>query len=186
MLKLSDEVEARLAAVGASNDHTAFELGDLTEWIFGLCTADGKLINPSTEEEITPGVLYNTVAKHARKSPQAIRDYRYTSRRIPMEFRQEYHDFGRHHWKALCPHFETVGELRALCEKVLDWSDGDLISVQALRLRLAAGGNGELAMGAKRYQRTRKLCKLLAEDEECPGHLRAAAEAFRRASVPLP
>lgn len=185
-LQLSDEIIERLAAVGAQNDITAWELGDLTLWILEQCRVSGRLINPRTEEEITPGVVYNTVGKHAGKSPEAIRDYLYTSKRVPISIRKEYHMLGRHHLKALCPHFQTVGELRTLCEKVLDWSQGDLISVAALRLKLAAGGNGELAMWAKRYKRTRRLCKLIAEDEECPTHLREASRAFRRASVPLP
>ena len=187
-LKLSDKIEDKLAELGEQNDWTAWEIGDVTEYIFQYCSVNGFLINPQTEEEIAPGEIYRCVAQHARKSPQAIRDYRYTSRNVPNSVREKY-PLGRHHFKALIPHVNTVGEMKAMCERVLEWSDdygGQVISVAALRLRLAAGGNGELATWAKRYKRIRKLCKLLQNDETAPTYLRQAAERFRRASVPLP
>ena len=190
---LPDSVEARLAQLGHMNDVTAWDLGDISEWVFQQFTVkiDGieKLINPRTEEEIERQEVYSAIARAANKSPFSIRDYHYTSIRVPDTLRHEFDQLGRHHWKALAPHYTTIKEARVLCNKVLAWSDdygGSLVSVAALRLRLAAGGNGELTAWAKRYKRARKLCKQLAEDTECPSHLRQAAEAFRRASVPLP
>ena len=188
VLKLSDEIENKLAELGDKNDWTAWEIGDVTEFIFQHCSVNGSLINPQTEESITPGAIYSCVAQHTKKSPQAIRDYRYTSRHVSASLRRDYHMLGRHHWKALVPHYDTVGDARKLVQIVLSWSDdynGELISVAALRHRLS-GDNGETPTWTKRYKRARKLLRLLAEDDKCPYYLRQAAEAFRRASVPLP
>ena len=189
-LLLPDAMEARLAQLGHMNDVTAWEMGDLCVWMFDYCTIDGKLINPVTEEEMSPNVLYNAIAKAASKSPHSIRDYRYTSSRIPLSIREKYHVLGRHHLKALCPHFSTTQELTKLCDIVLSWSDdygGQLISVAALRHKLT-GKDGEAAQWEKRLKTATNATKKLASDMQAPQFVRSAAKGFLSRTVhpPLP
>jgi hypothetical protein len=195
-LIFSDEVEARLQQLGYQNDITAWEIGDLTEYVFHLCSRvmDDKevLIDPQTEEPIKSSVLYNAVGKHAGKAPAAIRDYRYTSRNVPISIRHEYHMLGRHHWKALIPHAKTVEDLQWWGNQILEWAEdynGQIISVAALRMKLAAKEDGGERAWAKTYRLARKHCdKLISyKDEEAPPpHLKDAAEHFLNAAVPLP
>ena len=189
-LILPDAMTARLAQLGHMNDVTAWEMGDLATWMFNYCTIQGKLINPVTEEEMKSYVLYNTIAKAAGKSPHSIRDYHYTSARVPLSIREKYHILGRHHYKALCPHFETVQELTKLCDIVLSWSDeygGELISVAALRHKLT-GKDGGPAPWEKRLKTATNACKKLSADEAAPQFIKSAAKGFisRTVHPPLP
>ena len=187
---LPDAMQARLAQLGHMNDVTAWEMGDLATWMFDYCTVDGTLINPVTEEEIPSHVLYATIARAAGKSPHSIRDYHYTSRRVPLSIREKYDILGRHHFKALCPHFETVQELSKLCDIVISWSDdygGELISVAALRHKLS-GKDGGPAPWEKRLKTATNACKKLAGDESAPAFVKSAAKGFvsRTVHPPLP
>ena len=195
-LKFSDEVEARLQQLGYQNDVTAWEIGDLTEYVFYLCTRvmEDKevLIDPQTEEKITPGVLYNAVGKHAGKAPAAIRDYRYTSRHIPISIRHEFHMLGRHHWKALIPHAKTPEDLQWWGNQILEWAEdynGQIITVAALRAKLSASKNSHTRRWERPYDLACKnLEKMLKQKppEDAPLHLQLAAENFLKAEVPLP
>ena len=183
-------MQARLAQLGHMNDVTAWEMGDLATWMFDYCTISGQLINPVTEEEMPSYVLYNTIAKAAGKSAHSIRDYHYTSSRVPPSIRERFGILGRHHFKALCPHYETVGELSKLCEIVISWSDdygGQLISVAALRLKLA-GKDGGPAAWEKRLKTATNATKKLADDMQAPSFVRSAARGFLTSTThpPLP
>jgi hypothetical protein len=183
-------MQARLAQLGHMNDVTAWEMGDLATWMFDYCTINDTLINPVTEEEMPSYVLYNTIAKAAGKSPHSIRDYHYTSSRVPLSIRERYHVLGRHHFKALCPHFNTVPELGKLCDIVLSWSDdygGQLISVAALRHKLT-GKDGGPAQWEKKLKTATNATRKLAADEAAPAFVRSAAKGFLSLTVhpPLP
>ena len=189
-LLLPDAMEARLAQLGHMNDVTAWEMGDLATWMFDYCTVGDKLINPVTEEEMPSHVLYDTIAKAASKSPHSIRDYHYTSSRIPPSIREKYHMLGRHHFKALCPHFETVQELSKLCDIVIAWADnydGVIISVAALRHKLS-GKDGGPAQWEKRLKTAANACEKLAKDDATPAFIKSAARYFVTATAhpPLP
>jgi len=195
-LKFSDEVEARLQQLGYQNDITAWEIGDLTEYVFVLCSRviDDKevLIDPQTEEPIKSSVLYNAVGKHAGKAPAAIRDYRYTSRHVPISIRHEYHMLGRHHWKALIPHAKTVEDLQWWGNQILEWADdygGQIITVAALRAKLSEKKNKHVRKWERPYElATKHLQNMLKKQppEDAPLHIQLAAENFLRAEVPLP
>lgn len=188
-LILPDAMQARLAQLGHMNDVTAWEMGDLAVWMFDYCTINDTLINPVTEEEMHGYVLYNAIAKAAGKSPHSIRDYHYTSSRIPPSIRERYDILGRHHFKALCPHFETTQELTKLCDIALSWGDeyGTLISVAALRLRLSEGDDTP-AKWEKRLKTAKNACKKLVADDATPGFVKSAAKGFisRTVHPPLP
>ena len=189
-LLLPDAMQARLAQLGHMNDVTAWEMGDLATWMFDYCTVDGTLINPVTEEEMPSHVLYATIAKAAGKSPHSIRDYHYTSSRVPISIREKYHMLGRHHFKALCPHFQTQQDLCKLCDIVLAWADnygGVIISVAALRHKLT-GKDGGPAPWEKWLKTMRNAAKKLAGDEATPQFVKSAAKGFvsRTVHPPLP
>jgi len=183
-------MEARLAQLGHMNDVTAWEMGDLAVWMFDYCTVGDKLINPVTEEEMHGYVLYDAIAKAAGKSPHSIRDYHYTSVRVPPSIRERYDVLGRHHFKALCPHFETIQELAKLCDIVISWSDdfgGQLISVAALRHKMA-GKDGDPARWEKRLKTASNACSKLVADDATPGFIKSAAKGFLSRTIhpPLP
>ena len=183
-------MQARLAQLGHMNDVTAWEMGDLATWMFDYCTINDTLINPVTEEEMKSYELYNAIAKAAGKSPHSIRDYHYTSRRIPPSIREKYDVLGRHHFKALCPHFSTTQELSKLCDIVVSWSDdygGQLISVAALRLKLS-GKDGGPADWEKKLKTATNAAKKLASDLQAPSFVRSAARGFLTSTThpPLP
>jgi len=188
-LLLPDAMEARLAQLGHMNDVTAWEIGDLCTWMFSYCTINDTLINPVTEEEIPSYVLYNAIAKAASKSPHSIRDYHYPSSRVPISIREKYDVLGRHHFKALCPHFSTVQQLLKLCDIVISWSEdyGTIISVAALRHKLA-GKDGSPAQWEKRLKTAVSACTNLAKDEAAPAFIRAASKRFLTSAThpPLP
>ena len=193
-LVLPDAMEERLAQLGHMNDVTAWEMGDLCVWMFAHCSAkdeDGKdiLINRETEEEIPSHVLYNEIAKAASKSPHSIRDYHYTSKRIPLSIREKYDVFGRHHFKALCPFFTTVQELTKLCDIALSWGEdyGTVISVAALRMKLQ-GKDGGPAKWEKWLKTAKNACKKLSSDDATPTFVRSEAKRFVTATThpPLP
>ena len=188
-LILPDAMQARLAQLGHMNDVTAWEMGDLATWMFDYCTIGGQLINPVTEEEMPSYVLYNTIAKAAGKSAHSIRDYHYTSSRVPLSIREKYDIFGRHHFKALCPHFETVQELTKLCDIVLSWGEeySTVISVAALRHKLTGKDGGPTAW-EKRLKTATNATKKLASDMQAPQFVRSAAKGFLSLTVhpPLP
>ena len=188
-LILPDAMQARLAQLGHMNDVTAWEMGDLAVWMFDRCTAKGKLKNPVTKEEMKSYVLYNAIANAAGKSPHSIRDYHYTSARVPQSIRERY-PLGRHHFKALCPHFDTAQELTKLCDIVLSWSDdwgGNLIPVSVLRNKLA-GKDGGPAVWEKWLKTAKNACKKLADHEAAPQFVRSAARYFGTSTThpPLP
>ena len=196
-LVISDELEARLAQLGYMGDVTSWEIGDLCEYIYQLMkrvTDDGKevIVDPQTEEVVPTSVLYNAVAKAANKSPHAVRDYRYTSRRVPISLREEYHQLGRHHWKCIIPRTDSVKEMREICDWILESASdygGAIISVAALRMKLAAKEDGGERAWAKTYRLARKHCEKLLKyegEEAPPPHLQYAAESFLKAAVPLP
>ena len=183
-------MEARLAQLGHMNDITAWEMGDLATWMFDYCTVGDKLINPATEEEMKSHELYNTIAKAASKSPHSIRDYHYTSKRVPISIRERYDVLGRHHFKALCPHFETVQDLTKLCDIVISWADnydGVIISVAALRHKLS-GKDGGPAQWEKWLKTASNACSKLVAYEATPGFINTAAKGFisRTVHPPLP
>lgn len=188
-LILPDAMQARLAQLGHMNDVTAWEMGDLATWMFDYCTINDTLINPVTKEEMKSYVLYNAIAKAAGKSPHSIRDYHYTSSRIPPSIRERYGVLGRHHFKALCPHFVSVQELTKLCDIALSWGDeyGTIISVAALRHKLT-GKDGGAAAWEKRLKTATNATKRLALDEQAPAFIRSAAKYFLSRTVhpPLP
>lgn len=189
-LLLPDAMEARLAQLGHMNDVTAWEMGDLATWMFNYCTVGDKLINPVTEEEMQSHVLYNAIAKAARKSPHSIRDYHYVSSRVPNTVRERYDVLSRSHFKALCPYYETTQELSKLCEIVIAWADnynGVIISVAALRHKLS-GKDGGPAPWEKRLKTATTACKKLAADEAAPQFVKSAAKGFvsRTVHPPLP
>ena len=183
-------MEARLAQLGHMNDITAWEIGDLSVWMFDYCTVGDKLINPVTEEEMPSHELYNTIAKAASKSPHSIRDYHYTSKRVPISIREKYDVLGRHHFKALCPHFETVQDLTKLCDIVISWADnydGVIISVAALRHKLS-GKDGGPAKWEKWLKTATNACKKLAADDAAPQFVRSESKRYVTATThpPLP
>ena len=190
---LPEIIEQRFAAYGHQNDLSAWEIGWFTVWVFDYCARtdkDGKKIYVDDREEILKSYeLYNICAKATEvKSVHSVRNWHSVAKHVPPGLKEDY-PLGLSHWKAIIPHCSGEKELREMAEKVLSWADdygGSVISVAALRLRLAAGGNGELAAWAKRYQRTRRLCELLEADTEAPTHIRDAGRRFLRASVPLP
>jgi len=188
-LLLPDAMTARLAQLGHMNDVTAWEMGDLATWMFDYCTIGDKLINPATEEEIPSHVLYAAIAEAAGKSPHSIRDYKYTSTRIPISIREKYDVLGRHHFKALCPFFTTVQELTKLCDIAVSLTspDGSLISVADLRRRLA-GQDGGPAPWEKSLKSATNACKRLVADEAAPAFVKSAARYFMTATMhpPLP
>jgi len=182
MIKLSDHIEQRLQQLGFQNDLSAWEIGDLTEWIFQrVRLPDGTLINPETEEQLQSHDLYAAIGKHAGKSPHAVRDYHYTSSRIPRELRNDYHMLGRHHWKALIPHARSEHELKEWAEKILEWADdygGAIISVAALRLKLASKDNGGEKRWARAYRLARLHCERILKQKDVPHIVTAAVEQF--------
>jgi len=189
-LILPDAMQARLAQLGHMNDVTAWEMGDLCTWMFDYCTIGGQLINPVTEEPMQSHVLYAAIAREASKSPHSIRDYHYTSSRVPLSIREKYHMLGRHHFKALCPHFETVGELSKLCDIVVAWADnygGSIISVANLRYKLS-GKDGGPADWEKKLKTATNACKRLGADDAAPAFVRSAARGFLTSTThpPLP
>ena len=188
-LILPDAMQARLAQLGHMNDVTAWEMGDLATWMFDYCTKKGELLNPVTKEEMPSYVLYNTIAKAASKSPHSIRDYHYTSSRIPKSIRERYDMLGRHHFKALCPHFATVQGLTKLCDIALSYGDeyGTLISVAALRHKLS-GKDGGPSDWEKKLKTATNATKKLASDMQAPQFVRSAAKGFLSRTVhpPLP
>jgi hypothetical protein len=187
-MKFSDEVEARLAQVGAQADMSAWELGDLAVWITEQVRVGDKYIDPATEEELTAYQIYKEIGKHARKAPESIRDYAYTSRNVPMSVRQAYPQLGRHHFKALIPHYSTLDELYAWCDKIMLWADdyaGVVIPVHALRNKLQENGNGAPAW-QKRFKRLLSIAKRLADDEGAPAFVRQIANRVLKSEVPLP
>ena len=189
MIKLSDEIENRLQHLGYQNDVTAWEIGDLTEYIFRVMTTpEGQLVNPFSEEEVSAGEVYNTIAKYASKSPHAIRDYRYTSATVPQHLREDYHMLGRHHWKALIPHSDDESGLRWWANKILEWADdynGQIITVAALRHKLDARANGETHKWERPHRLSRqhaeRLLKYEGEDEP-PAYIQLAARNYLEAS----
>ena len=187
-LILSDAIEARLAQLGHQNDVTAWEIGDIAVFIFDHCTVDGELINPKSEDTITPFVLYNSIAQATQvKSFHSVRDYMYTSKNVPISVREEY-PFGRHLWKAIIPYSDgTVTGLRKIADICLSWSHNGVPSVAYVRARLA-GKDGGPAKWEGRLKRVTSTCKKLAQDEQAPAFVRRAAELFIRRSVhpPLP
>lgn len=202
-LLLPEKINNRLQHLGFQNDYSAMEMGREVHLLFEHylveLNEEWKLIDPNTRGEITPGDVYREAAKSAMKPIPSMRDYHYTARNVSPDLELEFHMLGRHHWKALIPRCSKVGyklwevanqgDLAEWAYRILEWADdygGQIISVAALRDKLSSDGDGASPMWSKRYKRAYKLCKLLAEDAECPGHLRSAAEAFRRASVPLP
>ena len=188
-LLLPDAMTARLAQLGHMNDITAWEMGDLAVWMFDYCTIGDKLINPATEEEIPSYVLYATIAEAAGKSPHSIRDYHYTSARVPISIREKYDVLGRHHFKAICPHFETVQELTKLCDIVVSLTSpaGELISVADLRRRLS-GKDGGPAKWEKWLKTASTACKKLVADDATPSFVSKEAKRFVTATThpPLP
>lgn len=188
-LLLPDAMQARLAQLGHMNDVTAWEMGDLAVWMFDYCTVGDKLINPVTEEEMPSSVMYHAIAKAAGKSWHSIRDYHYTSSRIPISIREKYDVLGRHHFKSLCPHFTTVQKLTKLCDIALSWGEeyDTVISVAALRLRLT-GTDGGPAPWEKYLKTAKNACKKLAADEATPQFIQSAAKGFvsRTVHPPLP
>jgi len=161
-------------------------------YIFTLCErkVDGKtiLINPATEDEISPYDIYAEIARHANKSVHSIRDYIYTSRNVPLSVREAYPQFGRHHLKSLIPHFQTLDELYALCEKVAQWSEElgvPVMSVAALRHRLKENGTPHPEW-ERRFKRLLSIAKRLADDEGAPAFVRQIASKVIRSEVPLP
>ena len=189
-LLLPDAMQGRLAQLGFQNDCSAWEIGDLATWMFAYCTVGDTLINPATEEEIKSHELYSEIAKAASKSPHSIRDYHYTSSRVPISIREKYHVLGRHHFKALCPHFNTTQELSKLCDIVLAWADsydGVIISVAALRHKLS-GKDGGPADWEKKLKTATNACKKLAADEAAPQVVKSESRRFLTSTKhpPLP
>ena len=187
-LKFSDEVEARLAQIGAQADMSAWELGDLTVWICEQVRIGDKYIDPHTEEELTVQQIYIEIGKHAKKAPHSIRDYAYTSRNVPLSVRQAYPQLGRHHFKALVPHYSTLDELYAWCDKIMLWADdyaGVVIPVHALRNKLKDNGNGPPEW-QRRFKRLLKLAQKIHEDELAPAFVRQIASKVLKTEVSLP
>lgn len=187
-MKFSDDVEARLAQVGAQADMSAWELGDLTVWLMEQVRVGDKYIDPHTEEEISTYQIYAEIGKHARKAPESIRDYAYTSRNVPLSVRQAYPMLGRHHFKALIPHYSTLDELYSWCEKIMRWADdyaGVVIPVAVLRHRLKDNGDGTPAWQG-RFKRLLKLARVLHDDENAPPFVRHIADKVLKTEVPLP
>ncbi len=197
-LILPDHVQQRLAVHGAQSDISTREIGNITESIFQYCTAkdeNGKdvLINRKTEEEISAFAIYNLVADSecANTSPFSVKDYHYTSRKnIPDDLWQEYHMFGRHHWKAIIPKCKSPKELRKMADIVLSWSDdygGKLIPVSVLRNKLK-GEDGDKAQWEKRLKTATNACKKLAADEAAPQFVRSESRRFLTSTKhpPLP
>jgi len=195
-IKLADEIEARLAHLGAQNDISSWELGDLSLWIMELLTrvTNGKsvLVDPTTEEEISPYVLYGAIAKSAGKSPHSIRDYVYTSKHIPLSVRTDYPMITRHMWKCLIPHAATVADLHWWANQILEWADdygGQIITVAALRHKLSARTNSKERRWERPYHLAcSNLGKMLKQKDEeaAPLFIQLAAENFLKAGVPLP
>jgi len=199
-MKLSDDFKAELNALGAQNSESALEIGRKVHALIELCerkvpTQDGGtkiiLVDPETEEPTTIHEICLECGKAdaANLAPETIADYRSTARYVSRRIEKEFHMFGRHHWKAIVAHAKTDAEQRVLCNKILSWMDdygGTMISVAALRIRLAAGNNGNRTRWAKEYKRACRACEKLKADDDAPAFIRSIAEKFLRASVPLP
>jgi len=139
-LILPDAMQQRLQQHGYQLSLSARVIGNETELVFQHCRAkaeNGKdiLINPKTEEQISAMVIYHAVAdsENVNCSPFSVKDYHYTSRlNVSDSLWNDYHMFGRHHWKALIPKCKDGKELRKMADIVLSWSDdygGKLIPV---------------------------------------------------------
>ena len=191
-------MQQRFAQHGHQLAFSAREIGNMTEEIFQYCAAkdeDGKdvLVNRKTEEEISAMVIYHTVAdsENVNSSPFSIKDYHYTSRKnVPDDLWDDYHMFGRHHWKALIPKCKDAKELRKMADIVLSWSDdygGKLIPVSVLRNKLQ-GKDGGPAQWEKRLKTASNACGKLVADDATPGFVKSAAKGFisRTVHPPLP
>ena len=197
-LLLPDHMQQRFAQHGHQLSFSAREIGNMTEEIFQYCAAkdeDGKdvLINRKTEEEISAMVIYHAVAdsENVNSSPFSIKDYHYTSRKnVPDDLWDDYHMFGRHHWKSLIPKCRDAKELRKMADIVLSWSDdygGKLIPVSVLRNKLQ-GKDGGPAKWEKSLKTATNACSRLVADAATPGFVRDASKRYINATAhpPLP
>ena len=197
LLLLEDE-KNEFAHLGFQSSRNARELGNKAEAQFARCRfkdEDGNdiLIEPRTEEEITAFDIYYGIAdsEAANTNPFSIKDYHYTSRKnVPDDLWDDYHMFGRHHWKALIPRCKDAKELRKMADIVLSWSDdygGKLIPVSVLRNKLQ-GKDGGPAKWEKWLKTASTACKKLAADDATPTFVSKEAKRFVTATThpPLP
>lgn len=109
------------------------ETGDISSWGIGD-------IGAVLEDEL-PGVpkgkLHNAIGQFCNRSSETVRDYVYTSRRVPKVLRDEYDMLGRHHHKAIADYAKGDIHLhRDYCERVLEKMDdfgGNIMPVGTLR-----------------------------------------------------
>ena len=195
-LLLPDAMQQRLQQHGYQLSLSARVIGNETELVFQHCRAKDKngkdvLINPKTEEQISAMVIYHAVAdsENVNSSPFSIKDYHYTSRlNVSDALWNDYHMFGRHHWKALIPKCKGEKELRKMADIVLSWSDdfgGKLIPVSVLRNKLK-GEDGSPAQWEKRLKTATAACKRLVADDATPGFVKSAAKGFISRTVHPP
>ena len=197
LLLLEDE-KNEFAHLGFQSSRNARELGNKAEAQFARCRfkdEDGNdiLIEPRTEEEITAFDIYYGIAdsEAANTNPFSIKDYHYTSRKnVPDDLWDDYHMFGRHHWKALIPRCKDAKELRKMADIVLSWSDdygGKLIPVSVLRNKLQ-GKDGGPAKWEKWLKTASTACKKLAADDATPSFVSKEAKRFVTTTThpPLP
>jgi hypothetical protein len=191
-------MQQRLQQHGYQLSLSARVIGNETEIVFQHCRAkseNGKdiLINPKTEEQISAMVIYHAVAdsENVNCSPFSVKDYHYTSRlNVSDSLWNDYHMFGRHHWKALIPKCKDEKELRKMADIVLSWSDdygGKLIPVSVLRNKLK-GEDGSPAMWERKLKTATNACKRLGADDAAPAFVRSAARGFLTSTThpPLP
>ena len=220
-LLLPDAMQQRLAQHGYQLSLSARVIGNETELVFQHCRSkdeNGKevLIDTRTDDEISAMTIYHAVAdsENVNTSPFSVKDYHYTSRlNVPDDLWNDYHMFGRHHWKAIIPKCKDAKELRKMADIVLSWSDeygGKLIPVSVLRNKLKGNGEHEFdndgicikckkreedgpcipapAKWEKYLKTAKNACKKLAADEATPQFIQSAAKGFisRTVHPPLP
>ena len=197
-LLLPDHMQQRFAQHGYQLSFSARVIGNDTEEVFEHCRREDEdgneiLIDPRTEEKITAMVIYHTVAdsENVNSNPFSIKDYHYTSRmNVPDDLWDDYHMFGRHHWKALIPKCRDAKELRKMADIVLSWSDdygGKLIPVSVLRNKLK-GEDGDAAKWERWLKTAKNACKKLAAFEGTPQFVQTASRRYITSTVhpPLP
>ena len=179
------DLQHRLEQHSFQADTSSWHIGDIAvilEDEYTVHKADGTVVHTVPLVE-----LHKAIGVFAHRSSDTIRDYAYTSRRVPEDLRTEFDMLGRHHHKAIADVAKGDRDKhRALCAWWLEKADaygGQIGSVGALRLGLK-DRRAKLKPWELRLSRARTACSALAADKEAPAGVRAASEAFVRDSVP--
>lgn len=178
------ELQHRLEQHSFQADTSSWMIGDIAVMLEDEYSVhkDGTVVHT-----VPLGELHRAIGVFAHRSSDTIRDYAYTSRRVPEDLRVEFDCLGRHHHKAIADVAKgDKDKHRALCQWWLEKADnygGQIGSVGALRLGLK-DRRARLKPWELRLSRARTACSALAADNEAPPAVRQAAAAFVRDGVP--